>query len=584
MPNISYIKPKFLTLSVLYWLLLFIVMPVYSDDVVFEEHPVKKDNAVYKEEFDIILKQLDKATERIEALEEKQTIQKGPLSPEETVESLQEDLDELVEILDEVEKKSIVDRMELRGELRTRFDWYSFQGHDTIPFTSTYDGPKKSEHIAALPTNRFRLNLRTKIGSWLHFHSRLSMTHIWSDDDYPVYPERNLINAARIPSDISLKVERAYADLFFSLNENYPMALTFGRLPTTDGLPTNLRDDTARKSTYPGIAYDVETDGLGLSIDISHLTGLKDAAYRLVYVRRCEDNERYTFGKIFSGKKGVYRVDEKGVPNLEIYISQFETHIPGLFQNTLFLFNLVYFPDIPPMDMRFSDDLYPFYYDSTGFLFVDKPDSIGSIWKATVYLESKEVFNMPMDAFFGASYVKSDADGALKFMINPTAVSLDGPPVEARYASTIYASLQADDPDLYEVLGLEQLSHTPPAIGLVNKDGTSDRESYAIQIGGRYQLSLPKLNNPKIGIEYNYGSQYWLGFCHASEDPLHKSGNRGTTWDLYYIQPINRYFWLRLGYTDLEKEYDDGVSFYYGDPNAVDHRIRNMYFLLDARF
>jgi Protein of unknown function (DUF3373). len=85
-----------------------------------------------------------------------------------------------------------MDKIDLRAELRTRLDWYDFKGHDTIPFTSEIIGIEKHERVHALPTNRLRLNLHASISSWLQFHSRLSMTHIWGDDDYPVYPEMNL--------------------------------------------------------------------------------------------------------------------------------------------------------------------------------------------------------------------------------------------------------------------------------------------------------------------------------------------------------------------------------------------------------
>jgi len=543
------------------------------------------DNAVYKEEFDIILKQLDEITEKIEEFEDQQGIPDGEESPEETIEMIQDDMDEFIDILDEVEKKSIMDKLELRAELRTRFDWYDFTGHDTIPFTSEMIGDEKHEKVHALPTNRFRLNLHTGVDDWLRFHSRLSMTHIWADDDSPIYPEKNLINESRIPSDISLKVERAYVDLFFEPIENLPIALTFGRLPTTDGFPTNLREDSARKSTYPSMAYDVEADGLGVSIDLSQYTGLKNSAYRLVYIRRCEDHESYSFSKTLTQKKGIYRSDDLASSNLEILISQFETLLPGIFHDTLFLLHFIYIPKTPPQDMRFSDDAYPFYYDPTGFLFVDKPDSIGTSLKTTCYLESNNFLNLHIDAFLGIAYVKTKANDALKFMVDPSVVGLPGPPVQARDAYETYKHLlegSASIPNLVPIF--KQLQSAPPAIGLVCNDDHSDRDAYAFHIGGRYQLPFFKTNHPKIGIEYNYGSQYWLGFSEASEDPLHKLSNRGSTWDIYYIQPVNRYLTFRLGFTDMHKDYDHGISFYFGEPNAVDHHIQNTYLLMDARF
>ncbi|KPA16113.1 conserved hypothetical protein, secreted [Candidatus Magnetomorum sp. HK-1] len=544
--------------------------------------PAYCDDAVYKEEFNIILKQLDDITERIEKIEDKNGISEKETLPEEKVEELKTDVDDFLDILNEVEKKSIVDQVELKAELRTRFDWFDFKGHDNIKFTDIHDGPLKHEKVSGLPSNRLRLNLHAEIASWLRFHSRLSMYHIWADDDYPVYPESTFINQSRIPSDISLKVERVYADVFFEPIEQLPMALTFGRLPTTDGFPTNLREDTARKSTYPNMAYDVETDGIGLSVDLSHFTGLKQSAYRLVYLRRCEDTETVTFGKKITDKRGIYRVDEFNVDDLGIYISQFETLLPGIFRDTIFLINLVYIPKTPTLDMRFSDDLYPFYYDSTGLLYIEEPSSIGHGWKATCYIESKNFLNLHMDAFIGAAYIKTKAEGATKFMLNPSVIGLPGPPVEARKAYETYQSLIDLIPNMEPLL--KQLQGAPPPVGLINDDGTSDRDAYAIHIGFRYQLPLQVFHKPKLGVEYNHGSRYWLGFSDASEDPIHKLSTRGSVWDLYYIQPVNRYLTFRLGYTDIQQDYDFGVSFYFGNPNEIDHHIKNVYFLMDARF
>jgi hypothetical protein len=57
-------------------------------------------------QFEIILKQLDTITERIEGIEDQQGVSKEEETPEETLEILQDDMDELTDILDEVERKA----------------------------------------------------------------------------------------------------------------------------------------------------------------------------------------------------------------------------------------------------------------------------------------------------------------------------------------------------------------------------------------------------------------------------------------------------------------------------------------------
>ncbi len=88
------------------------------------------------------------------------------------------------------------------------------------------------------------------------------------------------------------------------------------------------------------------------------------------------------------------------------------------------------------------------------------------------------------------------------------------------------------------------------------------------------------MNNPKFGIEYNYGSKYWTDTNQGSEDPLNKLNTRGYAWDFYYIQPINKILSARLGYTWLRQEHPD-----LGDEDVrYMNRITNTYLLLDAKF
>jgi len=567
----KYIYPKMLTLTIFY-IFTFLCLPisVYCND------------AVYKEEFNIILKQLDDITERIEKIEDKEGFREKETIPEDDLEELKDDVDYFLSILEEVEKKSIVDRIELKADFRTRFDWYDFKGHDNYPFTDIPNGPLKHEKVSGLPSNRLRLNLKADIGSWLRFHSRLSMYHNWADDDYPSYPELNFINQSRLPTDIALKVERVYADIFFEPFEKLPMAFTFGRLPATDGFPTNLRENTARKSTYPNMAYDIETDGVGFSVDLSQYTGLKQSAFRLVYLRRNEDIERVKYGKKMTDKQGIYRIDEYNGTSIDIYISQFETLLPGIFIDTLFLFNFVYIPSTSPLDMRFSNELYQFYYDSTGLLFIENTEAIGSGWKATCYVESKNFLDLNIDAFVGAAYMKSNAKGATTFFLNPAVIGLPGPPIEARLAYETYKPLMDSIPSLEPLL--KKLQATPPPVGLLNADGTTDQDAYAVHIGFRYQIPFKIAYKPKFGAEFNYGSKYWMGFSDASEDPLHKLSTRGSVWDFYLLQQVSKNFTFRFGYTDIQQDYGHGLGFYYGLPHKIDHHIKNFYFLMDARF
>ncbi len=70
------------------------------------------------------------------------------------------------------------------------------------------------------------------------------------------------------------------------------MALTVGRLPHSDGMPTDLRNDTERKSTFPSFMWDLESDGVVLSLELNKLTGQRQSGLRFVYGRVVMDNDQ----------------------------------------------------------------------------------------------------------------------------------------------------------------------------------------------------------------------------------------------------------------------------------------------------
>ena len=174
----------------------------------------------------------------------------------EQINTLEEDIEELNQRLDEVETKTLVDRISFGAELRTRFDWFHFEDKDI----------DDKDSVNMLPSNRFRLNMKADVSDNIKFTGRLVVYKNWLDDSITTTRD---MNRSRVPTDTTVKLERATMDYFF---DSIPAALTFGRLPITDGLPTDLRENTPRKSTYPSLAYDVEGEGIALSYGLEDLS------------------------------------------------------------------------------------------------------------------------------------------------------------------------------------------------------------------------------------------------------------------------------------------------------------------------
>ena len=491
---------------------------------------------------DEIMQRLEVLSRQNEAiLQKNRELEKKNDSLSQEVKSLRENNTQEVEtlrrdvepILSKVETKTLLDKVNLGVELRTRCDWFDYKGDQTAYRFRGLRFEQYTKHInesvRAIFSDRFRLNMKVELSDNLQFHGRMVAFYNWSDETKSKFPATNLFNEGRYPDDTEVKLERAYVDYFFTPHPKLPMAFSFGRLPYTDGMPTDLRENTPRKSTYPALAFDCLGSGLALSANLQPLTGLPDSALRFVYLRKVDDNDLYR-----------YREDTVNVKSLDMYVGQFETGLPYAWsKDILYMVNLMYFPRMP--DEAFKNlsprILWP----------ADLPDSLGSIWKLTFFVESRQFLGSWFDWFAGFSYMHTNTSG------------------DAATYSILFPG-----------------SPLKTSMGLINDDGSPSRKATAFHVGTRINFPLHALNDPKLGIEYNHGSRYWWGLNGAPEDPLTKLDVRGDCWDFYWLQPIDKHFSARMGLTMLNRDYG-GMWFVGGAPH-VDETITNYYLLFDAVF
>ncbi len=90
---------------------------------------------------------------------------------------------------------------------------------------------------------------------------------------------------------------------------------------------------------------------------------------------------------------------------------------------------------------------------------------------------------------------------------------------------------------------------------------TEDENGYSLFAGVRYDIENLGLN---LGLEYNWGSQYWMGMTPGHDDIyLSKLATRGSVWELYAIynlptgKAISKYArtFVRLGYQRYDYDY-----------------------------
>ena len=90
--------------------------------------------------------------------------------------------------------------------------------------------------------------------------------------------------------------------------------------------------------------------------------------------------------------------------------------------------------------------------------------------------------------------------------------------------------------------------------GLLSSNGQLEaHDGYSIYAGVRFPMPL----DAKLGLEYNWGSEYWFNFTGA-EDSItgSKLATRGSVYEAYYLQPIvSGKFFIKLGMKYYDYEY-----------------------------
>jgi hypothetical protein len=121
-----------------------------------------------------------------------------------------------------------------------------------------------------------------------------------------------------------------------------------------------------------------------------------------------------------------------------------------------------------------------------------------------------------------------------------------------------FAYVYLEFPNLYKtglsLFGHLAFSRTDPSGNNVNGPGllgaeygdTDSKDGYAFWLGSRYKFDLPSMKNPRIGFEYNYGSQNFINMIQGSSDLVPKLAIRGSAYEIYYTQPLNNYAFVRL--------------------------------------
>jgi len=524
-------------LLMLFWAVFFMVMTL-SPNVLMADTEV-----------DALKKQLNQLTEMMQNVEKKLAAMEDKNADKES------EIEEMDERLNEAELHTSTDKLSLGIELRSRGDSIHYQDMISAPdalmgmFFTDYNAGNPMAGglnnataaqiqalmagLAASPlnvpekndvdndlifTNRFRINMKAKINPQLSFGGRLAAYKVWGDSSGVQNYQGGMNDVtldgttSSLPNDDSIHLERAYFNYKNAVG-SVPLNFSLGRRPSTEGPPMEYGEYSLEGGSPMSHIINWQFDGASLNFGLEEVTSIPGAAFKLCYGVGFESD----FGNSTSLKSGSQLDD--------VHLFGF---IVDLFDNdsTSAVFNYAHAFDItdgftgqtvmPFTATENSDGTYTFEQNTGGYISRTEPSTNLGDWDAaTILLRTNlsEKFDKDIDLFlsFGWSHTSPDQTSANAF---------------------------------YNLMGY----------GLLNSNGELEsRDGYSIYGGVIFSMPL----DAKLGLEYNWGSQYWFNFTGA-EDSLvdSKLGVRGHVFETYYIQPIfSDNFFVKLGARYYDYDY-----------------------------
>lgn len=501
---------------------------VYSGSFA-EEATVVLPAADYK----AILKQLDALQKRVDFLEAGQPVraiaQPSVAEQDGLHKKIGRDINEIYDTLDELETKKLQNKLNLGAELRTRVDTFRAENYTYV------DLQKYMENLAA--------------GTPYLQAGRGAAIHQDSNEDYNNWSNRFRINInARITDSMTFHARISGGgywadsdsdDSYFGGSQVFHGGSNGGVgferfyvdwIPA--GLPFPFALTIGRQPSSEGPPFEFRENNVRQSTYPALLfNGIADGLVATLGLDRYTglDNSgfRFAYGKAYHSDSNSLLtpfpfLDDDEAGDSDIYAGFFESAIPGI-RDSLVVFSYVRILAMPAI---LAGPLEPTYHFSN--------ENLGDMELWGIHLQGKDLWSSGLDFFFS------------------------------------YA-------------GNRSLPDDPADIGLLSWDNIGEQSGHALYSGMRYTVPFAPLNNPKLGFEFNHGSKYWHSMTMGFPDPFNKLATRGTVYDAYYIQPVNKHLFFRAGYMRVEYDYT-GSGSYLGEPEPSAATLQDIYLLMDVRF
>jgi hypothetical protein len=394
-----------------------------------------------------------------------------------------------------------------------------------VPAPNSYDADND-----IIYSSRFRLNMKATVNPHLDFAGRLAAYKVWGDSTGVQFNHGSLGdvtfdgNTSSLPHGDTVHVERAYFNYKQDVG-SVPINFSLGRRPSTEGPPLEYGNFSLEGGSPLATIINWQFDGASLTFGMEDVTGIPGQALKLCY------------GVGFEGDWGnSYSMTSAADVN-DVHMFGF---IADLFDNetTSAVLNYAHAWDVtdgftgltvmPFIVSVEGNDRYVFTPNSGGYISRVQPSTNIGDWDALSLLLktnlSEKLANI--DLFFAPSWSHT----------SPSQIS--------------------NNP-YYALMGQ----------GLLSSNGDlQSRNGYSIYTGAIFPMPL----EARLGLEYNWGSQYWFNFTGA-EDSLvgSKLAARGQVFEGYYIQPIYKdNFFVKLGGQYFDYDYS-GSGNPLGEPVSI---------------
>ncbi len=403
-----------------------------------------------------------------------------------------------------------------------------------MPFAMS-SGPQTSDiNNDIMYTTRLRLGMKAKVASNMDFAGRLTMYKNWGDTTgSKVFDSWNAFTMDGTDGGSTtgdwLRVERAYFDWKNIGGSNF--YLSIGRRPSTYGPPSQYRENELRGGTPTGHLVHFNFDGVTVGYKLSEITGIEGQTLRFCYGQGFESE--WGNGTLFNDDLTSNLEDTHlGGLNMDVY-NDGQTFI----QATLFR----------------AQDVVDGFKGTIAF-----PTQYAALFAPTMYsdLQKFPTFNFEVrytpttvigDINLAAlGFTREEDNGFTWFgslamtqlVPNGKAGMFGGMGTDAVYEAT----LSADGTEIY--------------MEPVRAENDDTQEGYGVYVG--IQIPAPM---GKLGLEYNYGSEYWTPFTQAQDDLLgSKLATRGHVGEIYYIFDINNNAFIKVGGLYYDYEYTGSGS------------------------